>query len=74
MTAPRKPSKAVARKSAANRTPSSAPEPEPEPGWPGVVRYALRDWARTLRLYGLVVVVGAVLLLAVRLGLHFWPV
>jgi hypothetical protein len=61
MTAPRK---AIARKP---RTQSP-----PEPGWPGVVRFALEDWARTARLCVLVVVAGAVLLLAVRLGLHFW--
>ena len=65
MTAPRK---AIARKP---RT-QSLPEPQSESGWPGVVRYALRDWAHTLRLCVLVVVIGAVLLLAVRLGFHFW--
>jgi hypothetical protein len=37
-----------------------------------VVRYAIDDWRRTALLCVLVVVVGAVLLLAVRLGLHFW--
>lgn len=60
------PARAVARKQ----------DPEPEPGrfgWPDVVRYAIDDWRRTALLCVLVVVVGAVLLLAVRLGLHFWP-
>ena len=58
------PTKAVARKQ----------DPEPEPGrfgWPDVVRYAIDDWRRTALLCVLVVVVGGVLLLAVRLGLHF---
>jgi hypothetical protein len=45
---------------------------ESDSGWPGVVRFALEDWPRTLRLGVLVVVVGAVLLLAVRLGFRFW--
>ena len=74
MTAPRKSSRAVARNSAAHRIPASTPEPEPEPasGWPGVVRYALRDWQHTLRLCAIVVVVGALLLLAVRLGFRVW--
>lgn len=46
---------------------------EPESGgWPGVVRYALDDWPRTARLCVIVVVAGAVLLLALRLGLRFW--
>jgi hypothetical protein len=59
------PANAVARKQDA----------EPEPGrlgWPDVVRYAIDDWRRTALLCVLVVVVGAVLLLAVRLGFHFW--
>ena len=49
--------------------------PTPEPAaehWPEVVGYALRDWPHTLRLCVLVIVIGAVLLLAVRLGLRFW--
>jgi hypothetical protein len=54
--------KAIARK----------PQSPPESGWPGVVRYALRDWGCTLRLCVIVVAVGGVLLLAVMLGLRFW--
>jgi hypothetical protein len=66
MTAPRK---AIARKP---RT-QSLPEPESHcSGWPGVVRFALENWPRTVRLCVLVAVVGAVLLLAVRLGFRFW--
>lgn len=60
--------KAIAREPG----PQSLPEPEIESGWPGVVRYALRDWGFTLRLGAIVVAVGAVLLLAVMLGLQFW--
>lgn len=60
------PTNAVARK-------QDYPEPQPSRlGWPDVVRYAIDDWRRTALLCVLVVVVGAVLLLAVRLGLHFW--
>jgi hypothetical protein len=65
MTAPRK---AIARKPSTQ----SRPEPDSEAGWPGVVQDAIDSWARTARLCALVVVVGAVLLLAVRLGLRFW--
>jgi uncharacterized membrane protein len=36
------------------------------------VRFALENWRRTVRLCVLVAVVGAVLLLAVRLGFRFW--
>jgi hypothetical protein len=53
-------------------TSASAPEPEPRSGWPGVVRYALENWPRTVRLCVIVIVVGAVLLLAVQLGFRFW--
>jgi len=35
-----------------------------------VIRYAIDDNGRTIRLCVIVLVVGAVLLLAVRLGLH----
>jgi hypothetical protein len=74
MTAPRK---IVAKKSASVSAPApkpqSLPETESGSGWPGVVRYALRDWPHTVRLCVLVVVVGAVLLLAMRLGFRFWP-
>ena len=52
--------------------PASAPEPGPGSGWPGVVRFALENWQRTVRLCVIVVVVGAVLLLAVELGFRFW--
>jgi len=45
---------------------------EPGSGWPGVVRYSLENWPRTMRLCMIVVVVGAVLLLAAELGLRFW--
>ena len=72
MTAHRRSSKVVAKRSAARRT---APTPEPESdrsGWPGVVRFALEDWQRTARLVVILVVVGAVLLLAMRLGFRFW--
>ncbi len=41
-------------------------------GWPDVVWHAIDDWRRTLRLCLIVVVVGAVLLLAARLGLRLW--
>jgi hypothetical protein len=41
-------------------------------GWPGVVQYALENWPRTVRLCVIVVVVGAVLLVAVLLGFRFW--
>lgn len=69
MTAPRRSSKAVANKSA----PAPTPDPESDrPGWPGVVKYALESWPRTVRLCVLVIVVGAMLLLAVRLGFRFW--
>lgn len=37
----------------------------------GVVRYALENWPRTARLC-VIVVVGAVLLVAVALGFRFW--
>jgi hypothetical protein len=37
-----------------------------------VIRYAIEDNARTVRLCVIVVVVGAVLLLAATLGLQFW--
>lgn len=72
MTAHRK---AVAKKPAPPRAAAPAPTPEPESdrsGWPGVVWYALEDWPRTARLCVLVVVVGAMLFLAVRLGFRFW--
>lgn len=73
MTAPRRSSKAVAKKSAARRRPAPTPEPESDrSGWPGVARFALESWPRTARLCVLVVVVGAVLLLAMRLGFRFW--
>lgn len=48
------------------------PQSLPEPGWPGVVLYALRDWGFTLRLCAILAVAGGVLLLAVMLGLRFW--
>ena len=59
------------RKAIARRHRPQSPR-EPESGWPGLVRFALETWPRTVRLYGLVMMVGVVLLLAVRLGLHFW--
>jgi hypothetical protein len=37
-----------------------------------VIRYAIEDWRRTALLCVIVVVVGAVLLLAMRLGFRFW--
>jgi hypothetical protein len=52
--------------------PTSAPETESGSGWPEVVRYALENWPRTLRLCVIMIVVGAVLLLAVQLGFRFW--
>jgi hypothetical protein len=58
--------KAVARQVA-----KTTPEPTAE-HWPEVVRYALESWSRTARLCVLVIVIGALLLLAVRLGLRFW--
>ena len=58
--------KAVARQAA-----KPAPQP-PAEHWPEVVRYALESWSRTARLCVLVIVIGALLLLAVRLGLRFW--
>ena len=57
----------ASRKAIARKPRTQSP---PEAGWPEVVRFALENWARTVRLYGLVLVVGAVLLLAVQLGLH----
>lgn len=75
MTAHRK---AVAKKQASPCAPAPAPTSAPElesktgSGWPGVVRYALENWPRTVRLCTIVVVVGVVLLLAVRLGFRFW--
>ena len=51
----------------------SRPDPESDrSGWPGVVRYALDDWPRTIRLCVIVIVVGAVLVAAALLGLRFW--
>jgi hypothetical protein len=51
----------------------SQPDPESDcSGWPGVVRYALDDWPRTIRLCVIVIVVGAVLVAAALLGLRFW--
>jgi hypothetical protein len=66
----RKPAKPSPARVVARR---QGPEPEPgRSGWPDVVRYAIDDWRRTALLCVLVIVVGAVLLLAVRLGLRFW--
>jgi hypothetical protein len=69
--------KASAKKQAPLRIPepatAKAPGPEPGTGWPGVVRYALENWPRTLRLCVIVIVAGAVLLLALQLGFRFWP-
>jgi hypothetical protein len=63
----------TAHRKAVARKPAPAPESEPDrSGWPGVVRYAIDSTSRTVRLCVIVVVVGAVLLMAVRLGLHFW--
>jgi hypothetical protein len=72
MTAHRK---AVAKKQAppCAPAPESIPRPEPGTGWPGVVRYALENWPRTVRLCVIVVVIGTVLLLAMHLGFRFWP-
>jgi hypothetical protein len=70
MTA-RKPAKSSPAKAVAKRQ-----DPEPELGrfgWPDVVRYAIDDPRRTALLCVIVVVVGAVLLLAMRLGFRFWP-
>jgi hypothetical protein len=53
-------------------TSASSPEPLSMSGWPGVVQYALENWPRTVRLCVIVVVVGAVLLVAVLLGFRFW--
>jgi hypothetical protein len=66
--------KAVAKKQASPRAPApdSVPVSVPGSGWPGVVRYALENWPRTVRLCVIVVVVGAVLLLAVHLGFRLW--
>lgn len=71
MTAP---GKAIARKSARVPKPQSRPEPEfDRSGWPGVVRFAIEDWARTARLCVVLLVVGVVLgaliVLRLRLGL-----
>ncbi len=72
MTAQRR--RAVAKKQAPPRAPmpAAAPESESGSGWAGVVRYALEDWPQTVRLCVVVLAVGAVLLLAVRLGFKFW--
>jgi hypothetical protein len=48
------------------------PDPNLVAGWPAVVRYAIDSTPRTARLCVILVVVGAVLLLAVLLGLRFW--
>jgi hypothetical protein len=55
--------------------PLQATAPESWTGWPGVVRYALENWPRTVRLCVIAIVVGAVLLLAIRLRFRFcfWP-
>jgi hypothetical protein len=45
------------------------PEPS-DNGWPAVVRYALEDWPRTVRLCAIGLVFGVLLLLAMRLGLR----
>jgi hypothetical protein len=62
-------------KTAPGRTVTRKQDPVPEPGrwgWPDVIRYAIEDWRRTALLCVIVVVVGAVLLLAMRLGFRFW--
>ena len=59
------------RKAVARQVAKPTPEPTAE-HWPEVVRYALESWSRTARLCVLVIVIGALLLLAVRLGLRFW--
>ena len=52
----------------------SAVAKKPDPQLPtnrwDVIRYAIDDNGRTIRLCVIVLVIGAVLLLAVRLGLH----
>lgn len=61
--------KAVARQDAKPTPPT--PEP-PAEHWPEVVRYALQDWSSTARFCVIAIVLGAMLLLAVRLGLRVW--
>jgi hypothetical protein len=63
MTA-RKPAKPSAHKKVAK---TQDPEP-PDNGWPAVVRFALEDWPRTVRLCAIGLVFGVLLLLAMRLG------
>jgi hypothetical protein len=69
--------KVIAKKSASARAKASKPQSQPEPelrdGWPGVVQYALTNWQRTLRACVLSIVAFAMLLLAARLGVRFWP-
>jgi len=74
MTAHRKASRAVAKK------PASAPVPSPRRparqrpgrGWPGVVRYAIDDNARTVRLCAIILVAGVVLAALIVLRLRLW--
>ena len=68
MTA-RKPAKPSRRKKISKRRNSE----QPENGWPAVVRYALEDWPRTVRLCVVGLVFGLLVLLAMRLSLQFWP-
>lgn len=64
MTARIRQSRAVARK----------PDPQPPTNRWDVIRYAIDDNGRTIRLCLIVAVVGAVLLVAVVLGVRFWLV
>lgn len=68
MTA-RKPAKPSAHKKVAKKQDSDPSDN----GWPALVRYAIESTSRTARLCIILVVVGVLVLLAMRLGLRLWP-
>jgi len=70
MTAPRK---AIARKSEPAPKPQSRPKPGSDrSGWPGVVRFAIENWACTARLCVILLVAGVVLGALIVLRLWLW--
>ena len=70
MTAPRK---AIARKSEPAPQPQSRPKPGSDrSGWPGVVRFAIENWACTARLCVILLVAGVVLGALIVLRLWLW--
>jgi hypothetical protein len=62
----------TARSNRQGRAVAKKPDPQPSTNRWDVIRYAIDDNGRTIRLCVIVLVVGMVLLLAVRLGLHIW--